>query len=142
MMIEKTYPEPTVSALIFNHENHILLIKSHKWKGHYVTPGGHVELGERIEDALRREVTEETGLMIDQIRFLCFSEFIFDDSFYKKKHFICFAYACKTNSQNVILNDEGQAFVWVSLDDALKLPLQGSTRRAIEEYRKGLKTNC
>ena len=59
--IIKQFPEPTVGALVFNPEGKILLIKSYKWTGKYVISGGHIELGESIEQALKREVKEETG---------------------------------------------------------------------------------
>lgn len=59
-------------------------MKSHKWIGKYVIPGGHVELGERIEDALKREIKEETGLDIYDIEFICFQEFIYSEQFWKK----------------------------------------------------------
>ncbi len=49
------YPEPTVGALIFDPAGHLFLMKSHKWGGQYVVPGGHVELGETLEATLRRE---------------------------------------------------------------------------------------
>ena len=65
--MKQQYPEPTVGALIFNQADKILLIKSHKWHNQYVVPGGHIELGETMEDALRREIEEETGLSIHDI---------------------------------------------------------------------------
>ena len=61
-MAKQQFPEPTVGALIFNPEGKLLLMRSHKWRDKYVVPGGHIELGEHIEDALKREVKEETGL--------------------------------------------------------------------------------
>lgn len=133
-MSEQKYPEPTCGALIFNPVGKIFLMKSHKWKGRYVIPGGHVELGERIEDALKREIMEETGLEIYDIRFILFQEFVYGKEFWKKKHFIFFDFACKTKSTEVRLNSEGQEFVWVTLKGALKLPIDSYTRRTIKEY--------
>lgn len=101
-------------------------------------PGGHIELGEKIEEALKREIKEETGLDVFDIEFICVQEFIFDEKFWKKKHFIFLDYACKTNSSKVRLNSEGQEYVWASLKEALKLPIDSYTRYAIEEYIKKL----
>ena len=53
-MAEQQYPEPTVGALVFNAQGQLFLMRSHKWKGKYVIPGGHIELGETMVDALRR----------------------------------------------------------------------------------------
>lgn len=52
-MTSQQYPEPTAGALIFNPQGKIFLMKSHKWKNGCVIPGGHIELGEKIEDALK-----------------------------------------------------------------------------------------
>lgn len=135
-MSEQEYPEPIAGALIFNSEGKLFLMKSHKWRDNYVIPRGHVELGEKIEECLKREIKEETGLEIYDIEFLYFKEFIFDDVFWKKKHFIFFDYVCKTNSTEVRLNSEGQEYIWTSMEDALKLPLEPYTRELIEYYIK------
>ncbi len=63
--MRQRYPEPTVGALIFNNEGKIFLMKSHKWKGKYVIPGGHVELGETIEKALKLPVEPYTRKAIE-----------------------------------------------------------------------------
>lgn len=134
-MVEKSYPEPTVGALIFNPEGKIFLMRTYKWADKYAIPGGHIELGETIEDALRREVKEETGLDIYDIEFFSLQESIFDKNFWKKKHFLFLDFVCKTKSLEVKLNEEGQEYVWVSLENALNLPLDSYTRRLLEAYR-------
>ena len=132
-MAEQTFPEPTVGVFIFNPAGELLLLKSHKWPGQYVVPGGHVELGERIEEAAVREVREETGLDAYDLEFILFQEFIYDPSFWKPRHFIFFDYACKTRSTDVQLNDEAEEYVWVGLEAAVQLPLDTYTRKAIEK---------
>lgn len=133
-MAERRYPEPTVGALIFNAQGQLFLMRSHKWRGQWVIPGGHIELGETMEQALRREIREETGLEIRDIEFICFQEFIHDDRFWRRRHFIFFDYTCRTDSTEVVLNDEAQEYVWVDLDRAKELPVEWYTVVAIDEY--------
>jgi nucleoside triphosphatase len=133
-MAAQAYPEPTVGALILNPNDELFMMRSHKWKDMYVLPGGHIELGERMEDALRREILEETGLEIFDIEFLAFTEFIYDKAFWKRRHFIFFDYVCRTTSTRVTLNHEAQEYVWVPLDEAQSYPVEPYTRRVIEVY--------
>ena len=131
-MAGQIYPEPTVGALIFNPEGKLFLMRSHKWRGKYVIPGGHIELGEKMETALKREIREETNLDIHDIQFLLFQEFIFDESYWQKGHYIFFDYMCRTDSMDVKLNKEAQEYVWTSIEESLKLPVEHYTRVAIE----------
>jgi nucleoside triphosphatase len=112
-MGKQQYPEPTVGALIFNREGKALLVKSDKWRDKYCIPGGHIELGETMEDALRREIKEETGLDIYDVEFAMMQEFIFDEAFHEPKHFIFLHFVCKTDAreEQVVLNFESQEFI-------------------------------
>ena len=136
-MSAQQYPEPTVGALIFDPAGRLFLMRSHKWGGRYVAPGGHVELGETLEAALRREVAEETGLAIRDITFVCMQEFIYDPAYWKPRHFIFFDYACRTDATEVRLNDEAEDYVWVTVDEALRLPVEPYTERVIRAYLRG-----
>jgi nucleoside triphosphatase len=133
-MSKQQFPEPTVGIFIFNQNGELLLLESHKWPGVYVVPGGHVELGERLEETAVREAKEETGLDIYDLEFILFQQFIYDPAFWKQRHFIFFDFAAKTDSMDVVLNDEAQEYIWVEPKDALQLKLDTYTRNAIEEY--------
>jgi ADP-ribose pyrophosphatase YjhB (NUDIX family) len=57
----------SVAAVVTNDDGQVLVIKRHD-TGAWQLPGGVLELGERIEDGLRREVWEETGIRIEPVR--------------------------------------------------------------------------
>jgi len=133
-MAKQQFPEPTVGAMIFNPDGKLFLMKTHKWGNKYAIPGGHVELGETLIDSLKREIKEETNLDIHHIRFLCFQEFIYDDAFWEKRHFIFFDYVCETDSTDVILNDEAQEYIWVPLSNISSLPIEPYTMKTLQYY--------
>ncbi|KPU43246.1 nucleoside triphosphatase NudI [Oxobacter pfennigii] len=139
----KRYPETTVSAVIFNPQEKILLCKSHKWGNKYVIPGGHIELGEKMEESLKREILEETGLNIYDIKLIGLKESIFSDTFHEKKHFIFIDYKCKTDSSNVVLNNEAEEYEWADMQQIENYDLGGFTKELLMLLRDKNKTeNC
>jgi mutator protein MutT len=65
----RTYPERPivgVGAIVLDGDRVLLVKRAHEpLKGEWSVPGGAVEVGETLEDAVRREVREETGLDIE-----------------------------------------------------------------------------
>lgn len=129
------YPEPTVGGLILNNERELLLVESPKWKSRYTIPGGHVEIGETLVEALRRELKEEVGLRVEDPEFLIIQEAIFSKQFFRKRHFLFFDYMCKTLNSDVKVDGvEITGFRWVKPEDALKMRLDSFTRRSVEAF--------
>ena len=73
-------------------------------------------------------------MSIYDIEYIGFQEFIYDEAFWKKRHYIFFDYACKTDGTDVKLNDESEDFVWVKLEEVNNLSVDPYTLRTIEEY--------
>jgi len=129
------YPEATVGALIVNDKDEILLVKSYKWGNRYTVPGGHIELGERSETAVKREVREEVGLEVQPVKVLLVQEAIYPADYIKHEHYIFLDYLCRTNSSAVKLDEkEIQEYLWVSPEHSLQLDLESFTRTLVEEY--------
>src|SRR3989441_3693944 len=135
--INQVFPEPTVGALIVNNQGKILLAKSHKWFDKYTLPGGHIEVGESMTDAVKREVKEEVGLEVDVVDMLLIQEAIFAPEFYKKKHFIFIDFYCKSKDQQVKLDqNEIHDYVWVYPGAAYNLKLDSFTMKTLDTYLK------
>lgn len=128
------YPIPIVGAFILNDKNELLLLSSPKWKGKYIIPGGHIELTEKIEDALIREVREETGLIISDIKFLNIDEYIDTKNPKEVKHYVFLNYTAHTGSNKVTLNEEATRYKWVPLQDALNLKVTDSIKCVLKNY--------
>ena len=123
------HPIATVGALIFNSENEVLMLRTHKWSGLWGIPGGKPKFGESSADALRREIKEETNLEIDQIRFALVQDSIHSTEFYRDAHFVLLNYTCVALSPtNVELNEEAEEYQWLTPTEALNLPLNKPTR--------------
>ena len=69
MTMPKT-PALTTDCVIFDEKRRVLLIKrkNEPFKGSYALPGGFVDIGETVEAACRREVQEEAGIEIGELR--------------------------------------------------------------------------
>src|SRR6202000_1174905 len=91
-------PIPTVGAMIYNSQGQVLMIQTHKWSHKWGIPGGKIKLNEKSEDALRREVLEETGLDLKDIRFELVQDCIEPQEFYKKAHFLLLNYTATADS--------------------------------------------
>ncbi len=136
MTANQRYPEPTVGALILNDRDQLLIVKTHKWRGNYTIPGGHVELGEHLLEALEREIREETGLVLQEAEFICYQEFVFDECFWEERHFIFFDYLCRVKPGEVRLNDEAEDYLWVDLDRVEDFPIDDYLRHSLDIIRE------
>jgi len=134
----QNYPEATVGALILNGKGEILLVRSYKWGTKYTVPGGHIELGERSETAVKREIREEVGLEVEPVRLLLVQEAIYPADYIKHEHYIFLDYLCRTNSSEVKLDGkEIQEYVWTTPNAALQMELESFTRNLVEAYMRG-----
>ena len=127
-------PIVTVAALVFNPEGKFLLLKSKKWKGKWGIPAGKVEYGERTEEALKREIREETGLEIEKIKFLKMQELIKERDFWEEAHFVSINSQCRAENENVTLNNEAEEYMWAGPEEALKLDINRPTRELVEYF--------
>jgi len=130
-------PVATVGGLIHDGAGKILMIRTHKWSHKWGIPGGKIERGESSEDALRREMMEETALKISDIRFVMVQDCIDSPEFFRPEHFLLLNYLAKAESYDVTLNDEAEEFAWVTFEEAFKLDLNHATKILLDRVIDG-----
>ena len=109
-----------VAPIIINDKGKLLLVRHVKWRG-LVPAGGHVEYGEKLISALRRETKEELGVEIKQIKLLNIGEMINPKEFWQPRHFIYVHYLCKIKSGKIKLDQrELVDYEWLEPREALK----------------------
>lgn len=78
--------------------------------------GGNMEHGESLEEAMRREIREETGLTDIQIKRVAYVTLVNAD-----QPFLIIAYLCETFTETVTLSEEHQAYIWADQETCRNL---------------------
>jgi ADP-ribose pyrophosphatase YjhB (NUDIX family) len=122
-----TRPYLAVSAAIFR-DGRVLIVRRAQppAQGLYTLPGGAVELGETLEEAVIREVNEETGLAIEPIALAGYRQMIARDAGGRiERHFVILPFAARWISGEIVLNEELAEAAW-------RLPAELSELRTTE----------
>lgn len=137
--------ELVVGVIVENGKGELLLAKSPKWKNKWSMPGGHVEPGEKIFDALVREGKEETGLKLKPIGLVCWGELISSTEYDRKAHIVYLDFYCKVIGGKLKLDSrELTEWKWLKPKEALKQDLAKDFDKTIKEYmayKRGRRSN-
>jgi len=140
---------PTVGVgAVLIHDGKVLLIQRAKepLRGRWLVPGGTVELGETLEDALVREVQEETGLTVRPREIVTVFDRIERDLGRVVYHYVIVDYLCAYVSGTPLASSDADAVALVAPDElasydlppkALEVVLDGFRRAGIPT-EKGL----
>jgi 8-oxo-dGTP pyrophosphatase MutT (NUDIX family) len=101
--------------------------------GRYDVPGGRLELGEKFDHALVREVKEETGLHIeigDPLGVLEWRPNVHRETW----QIIGIYFLCTTNSNAVVLSNDHDRYVWIDPREYKRYNLVGELPKLFEKY--------
>jgi 8-oxo-dGTP diphosphatase len=133
------HPLLGVGALIFTSSGRrgpILLVErgGNPLKGFWSLPGGLVETGETLEDAVRREILEETGLRIQPVsRFEIFERIMRDAQGKAEYHYVLADYVCKVVGGSLRAGDDVSRVEWVRRSELMNYRITEGTREVIEK---------
>jgi molecular chaperone GrpE (heat shock protein) len=119
---EKKYPKIIAGAFIFDKDGKLLMVKMPAWDNKFNCVGGKVEMGEKIEETVIREVKEETNLDVDSLEFIGITEGLnLGKNTSGYKHLIFVDYKVNiSNPDEIELNEEGEDYEWHTPEEWLK----------------------
>lgn len=123
-----------MGAIIFRRDR-VLLVERGKspLKGYWSLPGGAVETGERLEDAIRREVLEETGLVVKPGNvFTLFERIIRDGRGRAKYHYVLVDYLCRIAGGGLHAASDVSRVEWVPRSALSLYKITEGTQSVIE----------
>ena len=116
--------------------NCVLLVKRAKspLKGYWSLPGGALEIGEQLQEGIRREVLEETGLVVEPLRVVTIFERIMRDRKGKPEyHYVLIDYLCRVTGGALQAADDVSRVVWVPRQALDRYRITGGTLPVIEK---------
>ena len=115
-----TRPEVCVGAVVVDDDRLLMIRRGHgPGAGEWSVPGGRVEHGETLVEAVVREVREETGLDVAVDQFLGFVERITDEA-----HFVILDFAATAFDPDALeAGDDAAEAAWIDVNDVIDLPL-------------------
>jgi 8-oxo-dGTP diphosphatase len=133
----RRYPERPIlgiGAIVVNDDSVLLVERGHDpLKGEWSLPGGAVEVGESLRDAVRREVREETGLEVEPLTVAEIFERIMPDRDGRAEyHYVLIDYLCKLIGGRIEAASDVTRAAWVPRAELRNYRITEGTLAVIE----------
>lgn len=127
-------PFLSVDAIVINDQHEILLIERKNKPHGWALPGGFVDIGESVENAVSRELKEETGIDLTGLQlFKVYSNPQRDPRFHVVS-IVLFFPSYINKSSNIIAGDDAKNVSWHPIHLLDKLEIAFDHKTIIEEF--------
>ncbi|MFO1049469.1 MAG: NUDIX hydrolase [Geminicoccaceae bacterium] len=138
--MSREYPERPVvgvGAVVWRGDRLLLIRRGRPPRlGQWSLPGGAQQLGETLEEAIRREVREETGLGLAAVAFLATVDLIDRDPEDRVRyHYTLVDFTAEAADGEAVPGDDAAAVAWFAPDELAGLGLWAETERIIRDSR-------
>lgn len=118
----REYPERPivgVGAVIFDQGRVLLVQRGHApMQGEWSLPGGALEVGETMEEGVKREVLEETGLEVGPVSIIeVFDRIARDDAGLVQFHYVLVDFLCRVAGGSPACASDATDLRWTALDE-------------------------
>jgi len=133
-MEEKPRPKVGIGVIVYK-DGKVLIGRRKKahGSGEYAWPGGHLEFGESMEECAKREVREETGIEIENVKFLRLMNLVEYEKHYAD---IAFTSDWKSGEAKLLEPEKCEGWEWHELSK-LPQPLFHTLPSALEALKTG-----
>ncbi len=128
------FPVPAVRAIVTNPAGCVLLLRraeNSAGGGRWCLPGGKVDYGDTVEQALEKELLQETGLRCLSRRFLFYQDSPPLEP--EGMHCLNLYFSCETEG-DVVINGESSGFAWVPMDGLARYDIVFGHDAGLERY--------
>jgi ADP-ribose pyrophosphatase YjhB (NUDIX family) len=130
-------PQLAVSAVIFRNGQFLVVRRANApGRGLYSVPGGRVEHGETLHQAVAREVREETALAIDIVGFAGWREVLPDPTAGRSGQYLVISFAAHWRTGEVTLNEELDDFRWITPEELGELRTTQGLAEIVDAARR------
>ena len=134
--MKREYPNAPmvgVGAVIVDEGRVVLVKRAHSpMLGEWSIPGGALELGETVREAVIREAREETGLDVEPVALVgVFDRVIQDETGSVLYHYVLVDYYCRRVAGELCAGSDCDAAQWFSPEEVAEIPLPEDTAEAL-----------